>query len=57
MKDFLLYILFVIVSTIVSFAFLYVATSPSYWYAGMHDGKCEKTLYGGHCKCYERLTK
>lgn len=55
MKDFLLYVIFVIVSTIVSFAFLYIATSPSYWYAETHDSKCETLRGNKECHCYERL--
>jgi nitrogen fixation-related uncharacterized protein len=41
-------------SLLISFAFLW-ATAPEQWYAGQHDSKCEKTLYGKPCKCYERL--
>ena len=37
---------------------VYLCTTPEYWYAGMHDGKCEKThTHGGKCGCYERLIK
>lgn len=36
---------------------LYYCTSAESWYAGMHDEKCEKTLYGEKCHCYERFVE
>lgn len=32
---------------------VYLCTTPEYWYAGMHDGMCEKT-HGEKCQCYQR---
>lgn len=57
MKDFILYILFFVAFNVVVFLAVWTGTSPEYWYAGMHDSQCEKTLYGEKCHCYERLVK
>lgn len=35
-------------------AFLW-ATAPSNFYAGQHDGQCEKLDGGKTCECYQRL--
>lgn len=55
MKDFIAYTLFLVVFTAIVFIFLYVGTSPEWYYSGMHDSECEKILYGSKCHCHERL--
>lgn len=54
-KDFLLGALFVIVLSVIMGGCVWYGTSPEFWYAGMHDEMCEKTLYGERCHCYERF--
>lgn len=54
-KDFLLGALLIIVLSTVIGGCIWHGTSAEYWYAGMHDSECEKTLYGEKCHCYERF--
>ena len=51
----LLHVLFFVIVRVLMFIAIWKATSPECWYSGMHDSKCEKTLYGEKCNCYERL--
>lgn len=55
MKDFLLYVVFLIIVNAFVFLAIWTATSHEDWYVGMHDSECEKTLYGEKCHCYERF--
>ena len=53
-ETFIAIIFSLIISALLFWAFLW-ATEPEQWYVGMHDSKCEKTLYDEPCNCYERL--
>ena len=55
MKDFLLYVVFIIIVNAFVLLAIWTATSPEDWYAGMHDSECEKTIHSEKCHCYERL--
>jgi len=55
MKNVIAWIIGTIIAVGILFAAFLWATSPEVWYAGQHDAKCEKTLRGEKCHCYERL--
>ena len=50
-RDFIFGVLAAIVILLTGVAMIWHATSPEYWYAGMHLDMCT----GPGCDCYERL--